>query len=77
MKANDKQHGGTHYQGKHTQPWDFIAEHEETLGFFLGNVVKYLCRWKRKGGIQDLEKAAHYIQKKIEVERSNVRKVTK
>ena len=27
-----------------------------------GNVLKYICRWKHKNGIQDLEKAMWYLQ---------------
>lgn len=26
-----------------------------------GNVLKYMCRWKKKNGIQDLEKAQWYL----------------
>lgn len=31
-----------------------------------GNVIKYICRWKQKNGIQDLEKAAWYLQHLID-----------
>lgn len=31
-----------------------------------GNVIKYICRWKQKNGIQDLKKAAWYLQHLIE-----------
>lgn len=27
-----------------------------------GNVLKYICRWKNKNGLQDLEKAKWYLQ---------------
>ena len=62
---NDKQVGGDHYKSKSIQPWDFIASNN--LGYLEGNIVKYVSRWKDKGGIQDLEKALHYLQKLIEV----------
>lgn len=62
---NSRQVGGDHYKGKTVQPWDFIAANE--LGFFEGNVVKYVTRWKDKGGVQDLHKARHYLDKLIEV----------
>lgn len=26
-----------------------------------GNILKYICRWKRKNGMQDLEKARWYL----------------
>jgi len=63
-KANDRQHGGNHYQ-KPIQPWDFIAANG--IGFFDGNAIKYLSRWRDKGGVEDLLKAKHYIDKLIEV----------
>lgn len=64
--ANANQVGGTHYKSKAIQPWDYVASNG--LGFFEGNVVKYLTRWRDKGGVADLRKAQHYIQKLIEVE---------
>jgi hypothetical protein len=38
------------------------------MGFFDGNALKYLARWREKGGIDDLRKARHYIDKLIEME---------
>jgi len=67
MRANKIQHGGQHYKGKAIEPWDYVAANN--LGFFEGNAIKYLTRWRDKGGIEDLKKAQHYIQKLIEVER--------
>ena len=64
MTANSTQVGGDHYQ-KAVQPWDYIIANN--LGYLEGNVVKYVSRWRDKGGIQDLHKAAHYLQKLIEV----------
>lgn len=62
---NSRQVGGDHYKGKTVQPWDFIAANG--LGFFEGNVVKYVTRWKDKGGPEDLQKARHYLDKLIEI----------
>lgn len=31
-----------------------------------GNIIKYICRWKHKNGLQDLEKALWYLQDLIE-----------
>jgi hypothetical protein len=39
------------------------------LDFHIGNAIKYLSRWERKGGVQDLEKAIWYIRRRIELER--------
>ena len=65
MSANDSQVGGGHYKSQEIQPWDFIAANG--LGFFEGNVVKYVARWKSKGGVEDLRKARHYLDKLIEL----------
>lgn len=66
-KANEVQVGGSHYKTKAIQPWDFIASNK--LPFLEGNVIKYVARWKDKNGLQDLEKAQHYLQKLIESEK--------
>lgn len=64
--ANAFQPGGVHYKVLPIEPWDYVAANG--LGFFEGNAVKYLTRWRAKGGLQDLRKARHYIDKLIEVE---------
>ena len=65
MIANSQQVGGDHYRDKAIQPWDYIASNE--LGYLEGNVVKYVSRWRNKGGVEDLKKAQHYLSKLIEV----------
>ena len=65
-RMNDIQHGGTHYKTKAIQPWDYIVANN--LGYLEGNVVKYVSRWKEKGGVEDLRKASHYLAKLIEVQ---------
>ena len=57
-----------HYNKLRIEPWDFIQQNK--LDFFEGNVVKYICRWKNKGGVDDLRKAITYIEKIIEGENS-------
>lgn len=64
-QANDKQVGGSHYKDNAIQPWDYIVRNE--IGYLEGNVIKYVSRWKDKGGVADLEKAKHYLEKLIEV----------
>lgn len=54
MSNLTKQVGGTHYQ-KEIQPWDIIAEYK--MNWFQGEILKYVTRFKYKGGKQDLEKA--------------------
>jgi hypothetical protein len=63
--ANNVQVAGTHYKDKAIQPWDYIVGNN--LGYLEGNIVKYVSRWKDKGGIDDLRKARHYLDKLIEV----------
>lgn len=66
MSANDQQHGGDHYKQLSPQPWDVILAWG--MGFVEGNVLKYLARWRHKGGLDDLRKARHYLDKLIEQE---------
>lgn len=66
MKASDKQEGGNHYKRYSIQPTEFI--HKNELSFIQGNVIKYLMRYKEKNGVQDLQKAKHYIDLLIEYE---------
>lgn len=65
MKANKTQIAGQHYRAS-IQTWDYILAHD--LGFLEGNVIKYVTRYKKKDGLQDLLKAKHYLDKLIEVE---------
>lgn len=65
-EANDIQIGGNHYkQFKGMEPWDVITGWD--LGYLDGTALKYIARWKHKNGVQDLEKAIHFLQKAIEV----------
>ena len=59
----DKQIGGSHYKKFKIQPYEFISKNN--LSFFQGNVVKYVCRYQKKGGVQDLQKIIHYCQLEI------------
>ena len=61
---NEHQVGGTHYRTS-IQHWDFVAANE--LDYFQGVITKYLTRWKKKGGVEDLKKAQHYLQKYLEL----------
>lgn len=63
--ANARQVGGSHYK-KAIQPWDYIAANG--IGYFEGNVIKYVSRWKDKAGVEDLKKARHYLDKLIELQ---------
>jgi len=64
--AIERQVGGSHYKekGSSMQPWAIIDAWG--LDFYGGNVLKYLLRAKHKGGLEDLQKARHYLDKMIE-----------
>lgn len=64
--ALDKQESGDHYKNKGIQPIVYI--HANNLGFCEGNVVKYVTRWREKGGEDDLRKAIHYLELLIQLE---------
>ena len=66
MSALEVQVAGSHYKNKAIQPVQYI--HANGIGFFEGNVIKYVTRWREKGGVKDLEKAKHYIDILIELE---------
>lgn len=61
--------GGSHYKDLNIQPVEYI--HANGVGYFEGNVIKYVSRWRAKNGIKDLEKARHYIDLLIELESKN------
>ena len=65
-KSLKKQVAGDHYKDLVIQPVEYVYHNE--IGFFEGNVIKYVTRWRDKGGIADLEKAKHYLEMLIEFE---------
>lgn len=65
VKANDKQVAGSHYKSA-IEPWDAIEEWG--LGYLDGSAVKYLARWRKKNGVEDIMKAIHFLEKLVEVE---------
>lgn len=69
-KADDQQYGGDHYKNMGVQPWKAMEawmSPEAFAGFLRGNAIKYLARTDKKGGVEDLKKARHYLDKLIEV----------
>lgn len=67
--ANQKQIAGSHYKQVAIQPWDYVAANN--LGYFEGSAIKYITRWRSKGGISDIQKAIHFLEKLIELESPN------
>ena len=64
MEIVTKQIGGNHYVAHTIQPWDIIDNW--SLDYYLGNVIKYVLRDKNDK-VEDLHKAIHYLEKKIEL----------
>jgi hypothetical protein len=60
MSALDTQEGGSHYKDMAIQPVTFIVKNN--IPFLEGNVIKYVCRHANKNGVQDIDKAIHYLQ---------------
>jgi hypothetical protein len=57
-KALSTQVGGDHYKSMVIQPIEYITKNN--LGWCEGNIVKYITRWKQKGGKADIDKVIHY-----------------
>jgi hypothetical protein len=66
MSALEQQIGGDHYKSLSIQPVEYI--HRNGLGFIEGSVIKYVTRWRQKGGVADLEKARHFLDLLIQME---------
>ena len=60
LKSLLTQVGGDHYKKMVVQPAQFINKNK--LLFAEGNAIKYICRHSTKGGIQDIDKAIHYLE---------------
>ena len=70
MSALERQVSGEHYKSLKIQPIEFI--HANGIPFAEGSVIKYVTRWRDKGGLADLEKAKHFLEIQIELERKVV-----
>lgn len=64
--ALDTQISGSHYKNYPIQPVEYI--HANKIPFIEGCIIKYVTRWRDKGGVKDLEKAQHFIALLIELE---------
>jgi hypothetical protein len=66
MSSLNIQVGGNHYKEMPIQPIEYIMKNN--IGFMEGNAIKYISRWRSKGGVEDLKKARHYLDMLIEFE---------
>lgn len=74
MSVLENQVGGNHYKAMSLQPWEVLdawLTREQNLGYLLGTALAYLGRYNAegvgKGGLQDVQKAVHVLQRFIEV----------
>ena len=58
--ARFRQVGGDHYKKYKIQPVEYI--HANKIPFIEGNVIKYVTRWRDKGGLKDIDKAIHLLE---------------
>lgn len=61
----------SHYTRFKIEPRDFIQANK--LGYAVGNIIKYVCRFDGKDGIRDLEKAKNYLEYLIAQEKAKHR----
>lgn len=77
--ANSRQVGGEHYRKvPGEQHWDRLVRLkglEKARAYFTGTITAYVERYEDKNGIEDLEKARHFMDKLIELEKAAARKV--
>ena len=66
--------GGQHYKKMAVQPVEYI--YKNGIPYIEGNIIKYVSRWKDKGGLEDLRKARHYLDMLIEMEIANEKETT-
>lgn len=65
-QLREQQVGGDHYKSQTIQPWDYMEacmSEEQFIGYLRGNVIKYVSRYDKKGGLQDIDKALQYLNK--------------
>lgn len=62
----NEQVGGNHYKDMVIQPIEYITKNK--ISYLPGNAIKYLSRYKSKGGEEDIKKAIHYCRLILEYE---------
>ena len=67
-EADKRQEGGRHYKAANPsqEHWNLVVAYG--WDYFTAQVIKYMMRWEKKGGIQDLKKARHFLDKLIEIQ---------
>lgn len=73
VSAYDSVERPQHYASTKYEAIDIIKDKmtvEQFYGFLCGNVLKYMMRWQKKNGLEDLKKARWYLSKLIEEKES-------
>ena len=66
-KGSDNVNHPIHYMGK-VEVIDYIEDKltpEQFEGYLVGNVMKYMSRYQKKNGLEDLKKGSWYLNKLI------------
>jgi hypothetical protein len=58
--APGRQIGGDHYKSEYMH-WDLAAD--LNLGYFEGQISKYIVRHRQKEGLKDVQKCLHFLEK--------------
>lgn len=72
-KKVDNVNHPNHYLGN-VEVIDYIEDKltsEQFEGYLVGNVIKYLSRYQKKNGLEDLQKGRWYLNKLIETKENN------
>lgn len=69
--AQTRQVGGDHYVKRKIQPWDIFEAYPD-MDPFIAHIIPYLLRWRDKGGLADLKKARHTLDRLIEIQEKKV-----
>ena len=56
-----EQVGGNHYDSEGMEHWDLM--NEMRVGYMESSATKYVSRWRKKGGLEDLRKALSFVEK--------------
>ena len=73
QKKVDNVNHPNHYLGN-VEVIDYIEDKltsEQFEGYLVGNVIKYLSRYQKKNGLEDLQKGRWYLNKLIETKENN------
>lgn len=62
----------SHYTDLSISPLEYIEANQGEFDWSIANVIKYVSRYKRKNGIEDLKKAQWYLNHQIQLEEAKL-----